>query len=389
MTKRPLIIVLISIIYLFSPFFILLQAAYVNRLPLIGYNSVFANLLIPDILVLVIYLLCAVSVYFVKKWGWYVFILCSLYLITYNIVAIILNPAYNILLLILYNLILTCITFVFFRKQIIAPFFNPRIRWWETEARYAFHDIYLEFIQSKLKPEIFDISQTGCFIEPSKTLEVGSSYTAVINCMQERSDIKIKVMRKAFKSGECCGYGLMFVDLNDSSRAALMRIIRKLSGLRLQNMLRDNSSRTAGQTVTAPRYSLTNAITLVTGESRCKCQTANISKSGCLIRTKEDLESGKVYDFLIECMNNSVQVPGKVVWKAPMEDQKGYGIKFTGMDRTSGKMLHRMIRIMKKSGALDRLSNALPLDDKALDGLVADTPYRLFLVIKKIIFGQR
>ena len=72
MPRRPPAIVLFSLVFLLSPLFILVQAAWLNRLPLLGYYNVFSRLFITDIAVLALYLVCAVSIYLVKKSSWYI-----------------------------------------------------------------------------------------------------------------------------------------------------------------------------------------------------------------------------------------------------------------------------------------------------------------------------
>ena len=96
MPRRPLIITLITFCYFVSPIVILFHGAIINRVPLLGLNNIFARLYFADWIVLAAYPVCAIAIYSVKKWSWYLFLACSLYLILYNFIVYFLNPRYNL-----------------------------------------------------------------------------------------------------------------------------------------------------------------------------------------------------------------------------------------------------------------------------------------------------
>ena len=52
MKKRPLSIIIIALIYLFEPVGNLIQAAYINKLPLFGDNSILNHLIWSDWIIL-------------------------------------------------------------------------------------------------------------------------------------------------------------------------------------------------------------------------------------------------------------------------------------------------------------------------------------------------
>ena len=97
----------------------------------------------------------------------------------------ILNPRYNLFILILFNVILAIVAGIFFRKHIIAPYFNPRLRWWEAEPRYKI-DIHAEIITGNagLTGEILDISQSGFFMSLAQDITIGKTYTFNLKCMK-------------------------------------------------------------------------------------------------------------------------------------------------------------------------------------------------------------
>ena len=143
MPRKPFLIVVIAACFLISPIFIILQVSLYTLTPVIGYNNIFAKLSLHDGLILCLYPVCAAAVIFVKKWGWYVYVAAALCLVADNIVVFALRPRYHPLALIAYNLILVAAAGVFFRRAVIAPYFNPSLRWWEQPRRYVIR-VFLE-----------------------------------------------------------------------------------------------------------------------------------------------------------------------------------------------------------------------------------------------------
>jgi hypothetical protein len=384
MTKRPLIISVIAGVYLLSPVLILVQAALMNRIPLIGFNSVFANLLPPDIAVLCLYLLCAVAIFRVKKWGWYVFILSSACLIGYNAAAIFLNPAYNVFLLILYNTALTAVAFVFFRKNVIAPYFNPDLRWWETERRYMLDirmDIYLE--SGPVSAGIMDISGTGCFILPATVLEVGRTYEGLLRFLGNFVSLGFRVVRKSRMAREKEGYGLQFVDTGRLFHAGMRKVLARLERSDARNRIRD------GGAATASRYNVMIDLTVSGSQHEIHGDLLNLSRQGCLILSESELAPVVPYDVKLVCLNRSVSLKGVIRWKTGESHKKAYGFHFSGMDRDVKKNLEGIITSLRKMGVPDRLKVAGNAPEQIPDSKVAHTPYRLILALKKMILGRR
>ena len=116
MPRKPLVIVVIAVCFLISPVFIILQVSLYTLTPVIGYYNIFAKLSIHDLLVLLLYPVCATAVFFVRKWGWYVYLAAALCLVADNIVVFALRPRYHLLALVAYNLILAGAAGIFFRR---------------------------------------------------------------------------------------------------------------------------------------------------------------------------------------------------------------------------------------------------------------------------------
>ena len=134
--KRPKSIMFFSILLLLSPALTVAANAYINMVPLWGAGNIFSRLLPTDLIILFIYPVAAFSVFSVRRTGWWIFIVSALLIMAYNIAAYVRNPMISLFGMILFNLAILAVAGFFFRKHIIAPYFNPRLRWWEQASRY-------------------------------------------------------------------------------------------------------------------------------------------------------------------------------------------------------------------------------------------------------------
>jgi hypothetical protein len=232
MKKRPLSIVIIAVIYFFEPAGNLIQAAYVNGLPLFGNNSIISHLIWSDWIILSVFPVVAVGVYRVRKWGWYLFLGFSVVLISYNLyVYLYINPNYKLQTVILFILIVTGISAVFFRKHVYAPYFNPRLRWWEVASRYRVKlPTTIVNDAGSMDCQLLDISSTGCFIEFDGNLNLGDDVWLLIDFVNNEINCLGKVIRKS-REPSAPGYGIYFHAMSQETRRKLKYLVRTLKNL--------------------------------------------------------------------------------------------------------------------------------------------------------------
>jgi hypothetical protein len=168
----------------------------------------------------------------VKKWGWYLFLSFSAILIFYNLyVYFHLNPNYNLQTVILFILIVTSLTAVFFRKHVYSPYFNPRLRWWEIASRYRVTLRAKIFTpDAPTDCQVLDISMTGCFVDYSGNLSEGDKVWLIIKGASEEIHCLGKIVRKAVQP-DTVGYGIFFQTMSRDTRQNLKRMIRNLKAL--------------------------------------------------------------------------------------------------------------------------------------------------------------
>jgi c-di-GMP-binding flagellar brake protein YcgR len=393
--KRPLIITIIALCYLLSPLAIVTQASMIHHIPIFGPRNIFERLFFTDIIILGIYVLCAVGIFSVKKWGWYVFLSCSLVLIGYNIAVYLTNPRYTLILLIIYNVVLAVVAGIFFRKHIIAPYFNPRLRWWETETRYKI-DIYAELSigRKKLRGEILDISNSGCLIALDHVIKLGTTHTFSLRCLSHFVYVNGRAMRKSSSDEEGDYYGIMFVKLTPLVRESLGALLEELEVGGFRDYAREQIAVRAKTTEdrvisriteTAPRYTVQHTAVLKKEDENIHCQLIDISKHGCFVKTGHDLPQGTMYRLVLRCMKYEAEVNGRIEWKSELDKQHGYGIKFMNLTRGEKKNLSMMIHTLKNIGVKNRLEVARPVGKDVIDKSVTNTPYRIILFFRKLM----
>lgn len=85
----------------------------------------------------------------------------------------------------------------FVRKEIKSPYFNPRLRWWETAKRYAFNlqtDISSLDGGAPIVTSTFDISESGAFLVSDHSFSAAQMIDMTIRFDDVALPIKGQVM---------------------------------------------------------------------------------------------------------------------------------------------------------------------------------------------------
>ncbi|MCK4804314.1 MAG: PilZ domain-containing protein [Spirochaetes bacterium] len=395
MPRRPLIISIIVICYVLSPVSSILLGSIINRIPLFGAHNIFTRLPITDILILFVYPISAAAIYSIKKWGWYLFLACSLILISYNIFVYYLSPRYSFLILIVLNVILAIVAGIFFRKHIIAPYFNPRLRWWETEPRYKI-EIHADIIFGKnvLTGEILDISNSGFFMSLDQDLTVGRVFKFNLKCLKCSVEVNGKVMRKSSRKEELNGYGVMFVKLTDAEKMGINALIKDLEKGGARDFSREGdgavpagseAAELTHQRKTAARYKLLHEAILTGEKENIQCKIVNISKDGCFVTAGQDIPDGVTFRMKLRCIKLEIEMKIEIKRKTEYRGVYSYAIKFINATKQERQIINMIIRKYKKIGARDRIKDSSAVDDEVIDRYVANTPYRIVLFFRKLV----
>jgi hypothetical protein len=379
MKIRPKSILVFSVIYLLSPLLILFQAAVINMVPVAGPGNIITRLQIMDILVLGTYLLCAISIYSVRKWGWWLFIASSVFLVSRNIVVFFINPFVSLLLILLYNLVLTAGAAFFFRKHLIAPYFNPRLRIWELEERYQI-EMIVAVDDLKHPAELMDISAGGCFIRTIETIPVKDSYNIIIICQTLQISLRAKLIRKVGLKNGLYGYGLMFAFISQTEKTGL--------NVLLELLLRAGMAQEAPvpghmELRSTPRFQTDFGTALQLGNMEISGQIKNLSMSGCCLELLVQGPEEESCTFLSRVQGKHIACDADVVWKSYINDAWMYGIVFRNKDKATKKKLRFLIKTMKKLRAQKRVWAKEDME-KVVESTLPHTPYRAVLALKNV-----
>jgi len=114
---------------------------------------------------------------------------------------------------------------VLYSRQFRKPYFNPRVRWWETEPRYrAKLRVTITLPDGEKQPgEILDVSRSGLFValEGSTELAIGEEHHVVLPTGIE---LRGQIVRR-----DANGFGIRFVRLGWEQRMQLKIFVEQLS----------------------------------------------------------------------------------------------------------------------------------------------------------------
>lgn len=374
MPQRPLAIVLIALCYIFSPLSIIVFSSVFTNTPVIGPYTIFSKFAFSDWLVLCMYVISAVSVFLVRAWGWYVFMLASASLVGYNVVVFFLRPQYSLLLPLIFNVTLVFVAGIFFRRAVIAPFFNPCIRWWEQATRYEIGIRAMLEVDGGIQTvPIVDISESGIFIMDTAALRMGAEYPITMVCMRHTVSVTARVMRQSERDG-LSGYGLMFMRMSSGQRQGIRKMLHDLKKAETLNKERRHVKR-GRQSPDMPRYLLNTMVMRNDSSGKAPAVLLDLSRKGCLM--EGSLALNETVSLRIICLNREIEVIGRGRWMGNVNGVVSCGVLFDYENRLQRRHVACIVRLVKKAGAPDRLESAKPLPDEIILRHALNSPYRI------------
>ena len=223
MKKRPLMITVLSHLYFISPVFVLLELMWAYDISPARIGTVVNYMNWHVVLMMVLTPIVGIGIWTVKKWGYYLLLVHSVFMIFNNATLYAVNrtpiPLWTI---VVFNLFLVGVIVLFVRKEVYSPYFNPRIRWWEQAARYYYDK--MRIIVKKLGTDVpvfeaksFDVSETGAFIVSDKKVAVGDKYSMEL-VLADRSmlytDGEVVWVNEKNKTNNPNGFGCKFIKPN-------------------------------------------------------------------------------------------------------------------------------------------------------------------------------
>ena len=313
--KRPWLHHLIIICYIGAPFAnVLLLKAFLG----VSFGTIFSNLAAGYGTLATVWLLTApivvISLYFVRRFSWYVFLGHSSLILLDFIIKWATRPGYYLrtipgfhnIILLAGNIALVAIVAYIIQRDFRSPYFQVLNRSWRERKRIPiYHTINLDG-----QPRIVnDLSTGGCFVlesgferTPGSKVRLSfQSNTLTIECMGE-------IMRVTGT-----GLGIRFIHLAAAKKRDIGRMLKNRFALR--------------QKVDIP-------CTWVFRDEESESRLVDLSSGGCYVQAQiAGLREGSDGELKVVLPHNkqSYSLPGQVVWinhTGAHEKPVGFGFRF-------------------------------------------------------------
>ncbi|MGE3973839.1 MAG: PilZ domain-containing protein [Bdellovibrionales bacterium] len=170
--------------------------------------------------------LVSLGIWRVKSWGYFSFLALAVSTLCYLTYQYVMNmDAYFHINIMVCALFSTAAAF-FLQKHVSAPYFNPKLRWWDRNPRYRIQiAAKFQIDRQTRKGNLLDISKGGCFTELDTKLIVGEEIEIRIMLLKFDFTTKAKVI---WSCEDPKGYGLLFQGMTSRHRKELNQIIQYL-----------------------------------------------------------------------------------------------------------------------------------------------------------------
>lgn len=247
--KKPVLIQIISLLYLLSPLGNLLMTIFVSTklTPLESVKRLFELAFIYRNPVVMVTLLLwataiplAIGLYQVKGWSWYLFMVHSVATFVVGFIKFKYEIQLDSSLAASYffrfgiesstivNTLFLIPAGIFLHSEIRTPYFNPHLQWWQQKTRYK-HEENVQINGSQYKT--YDISETGAFIVCPEIphFKEGQELRVMINL----DNFHLKCHAEAIWENDGTnhypmGYGIKFLDLRRLDRSKIRYFINNL-----------------------------------------------------------------------------------------------------------------------------------------------------------------
>ena len=171
-------------------------------------------------------IVAAFGVWRVRPWGFALFFIFILGVLGGDILHIVKNPAsLNFWDLVDVSLVALGVIFIL-QKHVTAPYFNPKIRWWERPSRHRVAMTATILVSGQpVVSQLLDVSSTGCFLDSPASLNAGDVVSMDLQFKEFKFESPARVIRN---SSNPKGVGLMFVDSTTENKREIKRIIKDL-----------------------------------------------------------------------------------------------------------------------------------------------------------------
>ena len=238
MRNKPLIFQLLSVLFLLEPGIKILyfKASTQFDLSLILANVFSRNGFREIFDFWVVFPLAGVMLWKLRKWTYFAFLAIMAYLIFSIATYEQYTWPYNSDSPLFYHYFVIAVTLLtigyFLVPDVRAPFFNRKLRWWESKPRYK-TSIPAKITGNKItfQSEILNISQTGAFLKDNNLLAPGDVVALSFESEGLLLEIPVKVVSRHVINSTT-GYGVQFFPTSLTQKLQMFRLIGKIRGQR-------------------------------------------------------------------------------------------------------------------------------------------------------------
>lgn len=216
MKNKPLVFTLLSILCLIEPLF---KLAYFKVTTHFDFIVIFSNLMARNSLrdifdFWIVFPLAGILLIRIRKWTYFAFMSLLIYIV-YGILSYekYTWPYYSDSPFFYhYAIVFSSLgVFIYFlMPRVREPFFNNRVRWWETKARYPVNiECGLKNESLALVSEILNLSLTGAFIKEDARVKVGDKLNIDFTYLGTQVSLPIEIVSQ-HKVGAHEGFGVKF-----------------------------------------------------------------------------------------------------------------------------------------------------------------------------------
>ncbi|OFZ52948.1 MAG: hypothetical protein A2428_10555 [Bdellovibrionales bacterium RIFOXYC1_FULL_54_43] len=230
MKARPWPIIVLTILYLLGPVFSILVASYLMHMSPLKYFSLW----LPrasywsTLSTFCLYPIAGIAIYLMKPWSYALFIAITALTTYQDYTAWRAHPAVmGFPVLFGLTLINVAIVAYFALPSVRTPFFNRRLRWWESKPRYKMEiPAALESALGQTKCTLMNLSLGGAFVKSAKTLDINAKTNLRFAVFNQTILVEARPVHR--RSRGTRGYGLEFVHTPESKQA-IGRIVQGLA----------------------------------------------------------------------------------------------------------------------------------------------------------------
>ena len=177
MKKKPPVILIFSLCYVLTPVFFIIQYFYFSHTSLLD-GSTWQTLLTPyKLSFIIIPPIIAYGIFKIHSWGWFLSLVHMFYILGNNTLAFLVGSRTPPWAILIFSIVTLGVLLTFVRKEIRAPYFNPRVRWWESKPRYAISlKVEMENQRTQISGETFNISEGGMFMVSDADVKINEEF---------------------------------------------------------------------------------------------------------------------------------------------------------------------------------------------------------------------